>query len=192
MLLVRSIVQSLVLGIVAADYSQSLGEDGREKPSVTSRFCAGFQVFLVLGECIKHFSSRLRTLFFYFLQGLLGGLRLLLNFACLSRLPLGDALTLIFSEPLFTVVLSALFHRGSGGGLGVTKVAFCVSLVTGMLLCVQPPSLFGEFGEQRYNHTDDDSVKKAPGYGSDDYFAGAAMAVACALCGALCNVFISR
>ncbi len=60
MLLVRSVVQSLVLGVAAADCAAHYGRLECEKPRAAAKTFAG-------------------------LQALFGGLRLLLNFACLSR-----------------------------------------------------------------------------------------------------------
>ncbi len=58
MLLVRSVVQSLVLGIVAADCA--VHQEGGEKPRSAAKVFAA-------------------------LQAVFGGIRLLLNFACLSK-----------------------------------------------------------------------------------------------------------
>ena len=74
------------------------------------------------------------------LQGICSGVRLLLQLACLHYLPLGDALTLIFTEPLWTVVASKLVL---GTRIGSWKFCFALILLTGMFLCIQPPFLFG-------------------------------------------------
>ncbi len=155
MLLVRSIVQCLVLGIVAADHPTP-----REKRTWSAVVFVG-------------------------LQALFGGFRLLLTFACLTYLPLGDALTLMFSEPLFTVVLSTVLLRT--GGLTLPKLGFCVSLVIGMLFCVQPPLLFGSDKSSKEVQTDEEDEDN-----SNNYFIGAILAVTCAICGALCNICITR
>ena len=77
---------------------------------------------------------------FTWLQGICSGVRLLLQLACLHYLPLGDALTLIFTEPLWTVVASKLVL---GTRIGPWKFCFALLLLTGMFLCIQPPFLFG-------------------------------------------------
>ena len=74
------------------------------------------------------------------LQGICSGVRLLLQLACLHYLPLGDALTLIFTEPLWTVVASKLVL---GTRIGPWKFCFALILLTGMFLCIQPPFMFG-------------------------------------------------
>ena len=81
---------------------------------------------------------------FTWLQGICSGVRLLLQLACLQYLPLGDALTLIFTEPLWTVVASKLVL---GTRIGAWKFCFAALLLTGMLLCVQPPFLFQREGK---------------------------------------------
>ncbi len=86
------------------------------------------------------------------------------------------------------MALSFLVVRGST--FGVAKIGFCASLITGMLLCVQPPLLFNTAtATAAATEAEDDSV---PTRYTGTYFVGAAMAVACAMCGALCNIFISK
>ena len=82
---------------------------------------------------------------FTWLQGICSGVRLLLQLACLHYLPLGDALTLIFTEPLWTVVASKLVL---GTRIGPWKFFFALLLLTGMFLCIQPPFLFGARPEE--------------------------------------------
>ncbi len=81
LLLVRSAVQALALGALAA------ATDPRLVPST------------------------LATRLFVATQAVLGGVRLYMNFKCLGFMPLGDALTIIFTEPLFTIILSLIFLR---------------------------------------------------------------------------------
>ena len=78
-----------------------------------------------------------------FFQGICAGLTLCCAFlAVTSSLPLGDALTLVASQPLFTMVLSALFlgHR-----LRLYKLTFAFILITGIVLVIQPPALFPNY-----------------------------------------------
>merc|ERR1719283_234930 len=71
-------------------------------------------------------------------QGLLSGVRVFLQFACLSFMPLGDALTLVFTEPLWTIILSKI------------------------VLTIQPPFIFpqpSQDGNQvSFNTTTDDPL----------------------------------
>jgi drug/metabolite transporter (DMT)-like permease len=73
------------------------------------------------------------------LQGLLSGARVFLQFACLSFMPLGDALTLVFTEPLWTIILSKIVLKIE---IGWWKTIFGVFLLSGMVLCIQPPFIF--------------------------------------------------
>ena len=134
---------------------------------------------------------------------------------CLAFLPIGDALTIIFTEPLFTVLLSLLFLRVR---IGVWKAALCAGLAAGMILCVQPPFIFSQ---HHFDISDDDggdgggegnstrppseswnisdlvlralppSEEPVTPFGANYYF-GVVLAVGCAVCGSLCNIAISR
>jgi len=73
------------------------------------------------------------------LQGLLSGGRVFLQFACLSFMPLGDALTLVFTEPLWTIILSKIILKID---IGWWKTIFGMFLISGMVLCIQPPFIF--------------------------------------------------
>eukprot|EP00088_Acartia_fossae_P056587 TRINITY_DN6589_c0_g1_i3.p1 TRINITY_DN6589_c0_g1~~TRINITY_DN6589_c0_g1_i3.p1 ORF type:complete len:511 (+),score=93.16 TRINITY_DN6589_c0_g1_i3:144-1676(+) len=73
------------------------------------------------------------------LQGLLSGARVFLQFACLSFMPLGDALTLVFTEPLWTIILSKIVLKID---IGWWKTTFGLFLISGMVLCIQPPFIF--------------------------------------------------
>ena len=43
--------------------------------------------------------------------GLFGSLTMLTSFACVKFMPVSDAITLIFTAPLFTMVIAAMFMR---------------------------------------------------------------------------------
>ena len=47
------------------------------------------------------------------LVGAFGGLTMLATFACVKFMPVGDAVTLLFTNPLFTMIFAAAFmgHR---------------------------------------------------------------------------------
>ncbi len=111
--LVRSIFQSIIMGLVA-----SASPYNRRSLPLTWR------LKLWVG-----------------LQALLGAVRLYINYLLLAYLPLGDAVTIMFIEPLFTVVLSFIFLRIAAGFL---KIFLCLGLLLGMILTVQPPFIFGE------------------------------------------------
>ena len=54
-------------------------------------------------------------------------------------LPLGDAMVIIFTTPLFTVILSLLCFRIK---IGLWKAGLCAVLFAGMILNIQPPFIF--------------------------------------------------
>ena len=132
-------------------------------------------------------------------------------YRCLAFLPIGDALTIIFTEPLFTVLLSLLFLRVR---IGVWKAALCAGLAAGMILCVQPPFIFSQhhFDISDIDGDDEEGNSNATAswnishlvlgvmppseepvtpFGANYYF-GVILAMGCAVCGSLCNITISR
>ena len=170
MLLVRSVVQAAVLGMIAAGNSSPAEYATPSTPS----------------------SWALR--FFVLVQAVFGALRLYCNFTCLQYMPLGDALTLIFTEPLFTMVFSLIFLRI---GIGFWKLLLCLGLASGMLLSIQPPFLFPKapiaivapFLNVSIAVLEDEEEATAV---TDEYLYGSALAVACAVCGALANIVIKK
>jgi len=127
-------------------------------------------------------------------QGLLSGSRVFLQFACLSYLPLGDALTLVFTEPLWTLLISRLVL---GTRIGAWKISFGFVLVAGMVFCIQPPCIFGGRTEDQTtnitnttNHNQDSS-SETPSTGAT-YYLGAVLALGAAITGATANVIIAK
>ena len=120
-----------------------------------------------------------------------GGARILLNLACVLYMPIGDALTIVFTEPLWTLALSKLLLKVK---IGAWKVAFGLLLIFGTLLCIQPPFLFPTypFGDDK-NTTD--SLNERDDGDDDDgggYYIGVMLALSCALCGAMANVSMAK
>jgi len=72
-------------------------------------------------------------------QGFVGGATLALLFYAFRNLPLGDAATIIFSSPVFVMVMSFIWLR-EPCGLYRTLIVFL--LVSGVLLISKPPFLF--------------------------------------------------
>ena len=73
--------------------------------------------------------------------GIFGSLTTLTSFACLKFMPVGDAMTLIFTNPLFTMIFAAIFlgHR-----LTCIKNVSALILFAGIILVTKPPFLFPE------------------------------------------------
>ncbi|EEB11253.1 transmembrane protein, putative [Pediculus humanus corporis] len=84
------------------------------------------------------------------IQGLVGGLTLILLFFTFRRLPLGDATTIIFSSPVFVMVLSFIILREPCGFFRALIVAL---LLLGVILIAKPPFIFQFFYhvEQSYD-----------------------------------------
>lgn len=122
LLLVRSTLQSFVLtAIVALSFQANCGR-------TTTEFRRS--------DSVKAWAV---------IQGLMGSVRTYFNFACLLYIPIGDALTITFTEPLFTIVFALIFNRVR---IGFVKVLLSLCLLGGLLLCVQPPFLFNNLQPQ--------------------------------------------
>ena len=147
-------------------------------------------------------------------QSLTAGARVGLTFACLEFLPIGDALTIIFSEPLWTLVLSKVFLKTR---IGWWKFLFSFVLISGVVLCTQPPVLFSKSDathhHQRYHHRhhgnhghEEHHRQKLSGElnnstnntglmnegGDDGYYIGVLLAVGAAVSGAASNVIVAK
>ena len=73
------------------------------------------------------------------MQGLFAGILVICTYGSVLFLPLGDAMTLMFSSPLATMTMAAIFL---GQSLRLYKISFGLVLLSGTILVVQPPFLF--------------------------------------------------
>ena len=73
------------------------------------------------------------------LQGFLGSTVIICAFSCMLLMPLGDALTLLFTEPFSTMFMAAIFlgHR-----LRLFRIGIGLLLLVGVVLVIQPPYIF--------------------------------------------------
>ncbi|PNF41026.1 hypothetical protein B7P43_G08826 [Cryptotermes secundus] len=78
------------------------------------------------------------------LQGIVGGSTLVLLFFTFRRLPLGDATTIIFSSPVFVMIMSFLFLREP---CGFFRTLIVCLLLTGVVLISKPPFIFQTFAQ---------------------------------------------
>ena len=101
------------------------------------------------------------------------------QFACVRYMPIGDALTIVFTEPLWTLVLSKLVLKIR---VGLWKIGFGISLILGMVLCIQPPFIFPST-----TSTEDDSKNS-----NEDYYFGVGLALSTAVAGSMANVAIAK
>ena len=116
-LLVRSLIQLLFMTIAILSMKDTVWYSSDEESSVwTIRFYIG-------------------------LQGCLSGIIICCSFACLSYMPLGDALTLLFSTPIFTMIFESIFPPKCQGIL--FKILSGTLLAIGLILVTQPPFIFG-------------------------------------------------
>lgn len=82
------------------------------------------------------------------LQGVVGGLTLVLLFYSFRLLPLGDATTIIFSSPVVVMIMSFIFLREP---CGLYRTMIVCLLLTGVVLISKPPFLFHIAENQSYN-----------------------------------------
>jgi len=104
---------------------------------------------LLFTGCSKFIARTPLDWFLVTAQSITSGARVGLTFACLELLPIGDALTIIFSEPLWTLVLSKMFLRTR---VGWWKIIFSLFLITGVVLCTQPPVIFSSNTHHHKHH----------------------------------------
>jgi drug/metabolite transporter (DMT)-like permease len=72
-------------------------------------------------------------------QGIVGGSTLVLLFFTFRHLPLGDATTIIFSSPVFVLIMSFLFLHEP---CGFFRTMIVCLLLTGVVLISKPPFIF--------------------------------------------------
>ena len=102
------------------------------------------------------------------------------QFACVRYMPIGDALTIVFTEPLWTLVLSKLILKIR---IGLWKIGWGFALLLGMILCIQPPFLF----PSNSSSEDDEDDKSL-----EDYYFGVGLAISTAVAGSMANVAIAK
>ena len=73
------------------------------------------------------------------LQGFCSSLRVGCGLSSMTYIPLADALTIIFTEPLWTLLLAKVF---SGTQISLRKLLFCLLLIAGSVLVIKPPGIF--------------------------------------------------
>merc|ERR1719427_267912 len=106
----------------------------------------GVLQLLVMGTIARHKGIPLLSIkkrkvsILLFFVAFTGGLRLLFIFTSMSRLPLGDSTTILFSSPIIVMVLSIFILKET---CGVYRVVAGFSLITGVVLIAKPPILFG-------------------------------------------------
>ncbi|XP_059097482.1 uncharacterized protein LOC131891830 isoform X1 [Tigriopus californicus] len=88
-----------------------------------------------------------------FLMGLFGAVTMLTAFSCVKFMPVGDAMTLIFTNPLFTMIFAALFMKQD---VTIIKFVAGTGLMGGIILVMKPPILFPPHHHPHPNDTHHD------------------------------------
>ena len=87
------------------------------------------------------FYSQVHTQALVILQGFAIGFILLCSYQSLHFLPLGDAMAILFSSPIFTVILECIIFKKR---MGIFKSFFTLTLLFGVVLVAKPVLIFGD------------------------------------------------
>lgn len=114
------------------------------------------------------------------------------SYLAVLYIPLGDAMTLIYAGPIFTMTFAFLFLRIRQGPW---KIFFALVLVLGVILVVRPPFIFpndnlcndtnGNHTVKRVFYSEKNDFKK-----DNHFWIGVALALGAACIGGLINVSI--
>ena len=74
-------------------------------------------------------------------QAICSGLTLLGNYVSFLYMPFADAMTIVYTAPVFTMVLSSIFFKDR---FKFYKIFCTILLLFGVILVLQPPKLFGQ------------------------------------------------
>lgn len=74
------------------------------------------------------------------MQGFASGVILLCSYISVALLPLGDAMTLLFSTPIFTLIMERLILKTP---LHPYRILCTLMLLTGVILVSKPQFIFG-------------------------------------------------
>ena len=108
------------------------------------------------------------------LQGTAIGIILLCSYQSLHYLPLGDAMTLLFSSPLFTVILQLIVLRTR---TRMYKIFWTIILLIGVIMVAKPQAIFGSSLNANLDST---------------YYIGIAYALAASLASAVQYISIAK
>ena len=122
------------------------------------------------------------------LQGFFGALMIVFGFCCVLFLPLGDALTLLFSAPLSTMIVAAIFLRHR---LRFFKIISGILLLIGTVFVIQPEFLFSTSQDNHKPHFWFFGLQLDPDAHDGMYYIGVGLALGSAITDGFLNVAIS-
>jgi len=140
-------------------------------------------------------------------QGILNGLRVGFTFACLKFLAVGDALTIILTEPIWTLFLAKIFLKTP---IGLWKFGFSCSLFVGATLCSQPPIFFAKSQSVQIEDPDESvkilindevsvsvsdnqtEIEETQYFDDSQFYTGLVCAFGAAVFGAIANILVSK
>ena len=82
----------------------------------------------------------IKVRFLTIFQGIFAGLAITCAVSCVRYMPLGDALTLLFTSPLTTMILAAIFLKHP---FRLYRSLNALLLITGAILVIKPSFIFG-------------------------------------------------
>jgi len=121
--------------------------------------------------------------------GILAGMNMMCSYLGVLYIPLGDALTIIYTGPIFTMLFSFLFLRIRQG---LWKISCACCLMVGVILVVRPPFLFPKH-TMHLQIQDNNQTFLAQDYSLNDediHWIGVAICFAASCIGGLINVSI--
>jgi drug/metabolite transporter (DMT)-like permease len=110
------------------------------------------------------------------IQAICSGLILFCCYVSFLYMPFGDAMTIIFTAPIFTMVLSKIFLNDT---CKLYKLICAMALLSGVTLVLQPPFIF-------------DKMEVLPTKENGKYYFGASMAFASSIAGGFHYVIVGR
>ena len=119
--------------------------------------------------------------------GILTGLNMMCTYLGVLYIPLGDAMTIIYTAPIFTMVFSSIFLRIRQG---IWKIFFALILMIGVILVIRPPFLFPHHLENLQLRSTNQTLM-VEFITKDDqniYWIGVAICIGAAACTGLMNV----
>ena len=131
-------------------------------------------------------------------QGVLGSVVMICAFSCMLLMPLGDALTLLFTEPFSTMFMAAIFlgHR-----LRLFKISLGLFLLIGVVLVIQPPFIFPNYEDAIQNYFVKSQIhalfqietsRKEISYRTKLYYIGVIIALSAALAKGVLNICVNK